>query len=144
MEGKLLLPEEVLEHWPEIAPLVKSFLEKGHGESTTFDVAQKCISMQYQCWLIMDVEDIACVCVTKIDEHPTFKSLHIIGVAGNFTEEWQHFHALLEGFAKFNNCKRITQWGRKGWSRKLESFEGQQGEKYKVIHTVMAMELNTY
>jgi len=143
MHVKLLIPEEVLALWPEIAPFVESFLNRGEGESTVFDIAQKCIGMQYQCWIVTDDEGIVCVCITKIDEHISFKSLHIIGVAGNDWPTWQHFHSELEGFAKFNNCKRITQWGRKGWVKQLESFEGQHGEKYKVIHTVMAMDLMT-
>ena len=143
MDVKLLLPEEVLAQWPEIAPLVSSFLDKGEGESTVFDIAQKCISMQYQCWIVTDEEGIVCVCITKIDEHPTFKSLHIIGVAGSDWPTWRHFHSNLEGFAKFNDCKRITQWGRKGWVKQLQNFEGQHGEIYKEIHTVMAMDLIT-
>ena len=143
MDARILVPEEVLAQWPEIAPLVSSFLAKGEGESTVFDIAQKCISMQYQCWTVRNDDGLVCVCITKIDEHTTFKSLHIIGVAGSAMSTWQNFHYLLEGFAKFNNCKRITQWGRKGWSKALDSLSGQHGEKYKVIHTVMAMELTT-
>ena len=143
MDVKLLIPEEVLAQWPRIAPLVTSFLDKGEGESTVFDIAQKCISMQYQCWVIKDNDELVCVCITKIDEHPTFKSLHIIGVAGNAIHTWQHNHFMLESFARHNNCKRITQWGRKGWARQLELLKGHHGEKYKVIHTVMAMELKT-
>ena len=143
MDVKLLIPEEVLAKWPEIAPLVLSFLEKGEGESTVFDIAQKCLSMHYQCWIVTDEDKIICVCITKIDEYSEFKSLHIIGVAGSAMHTWQHFHCALEGFAKFNSCKRITQWGRKGWIKQLESLEGQHGEAYKVVHTVMAMDLIT-
>ena len=143
MQGQLLLPEEVLAQWPEIAPLVASFLDKGEGESTVFDIAQKCISMRYQCWTVREEGKLICLCITKIDTYPTFKALHIIGIAGKAMRSWQHFHPELENFAKFNDCKRITQWGRTGWTKRLEQLEGQHGEKYKVIHTVMAMELTT-
>lgn len=143
MEGKLLLPEEVLEQWPAISPFIDSFLKRGQGTSTVFDIAQKCISMKYQCWVVTQNTDIICVCITKIDEYPEFNSLHIIGIAGKDMSVWQHFHPTLENFAKFNKCNRITQWGRAGWAKRLEDLEGQYGEKYKVIHTVMAMELQT-
>ena len=143
MEGKLLLPEDILNRWAELSPLMSDFLNKGQGESTVFDIAQKCINLQYQCWVVDSDGELVCVCVTRIDEYPTFNSLHILGIAGVGLKEWKHFHPTLENFAKINDCTRITQWGRQGWARMLKGLTGVNNEEYKVIHTVMAMELTT-
>ena len=143
MEGKLLLPEEILTRWAEISPLRSRFLDHAHGEMTTFDIAQECINLRYQCWVVEEEGEIVCVVVTRIENYPRLNALHILGIAGSRMEHWKHFHSTLENFAKKYNCTRISQWGRPGWVRMLKGIRGVNNEEYKVIHTVMAMELTT-
>lgn len=143
MEGKLLLPEEILNRWAELSPMLDKFLEHTHGEMTAFDIAQECINLRYQCWVVEEDCVITCVVITRIENYHRVDSLHILGISGSGMKHWQHFHSTLELFAKANNCTKISQWGRPGWARVLKGLKGINKEEYRVVHTVMAMELIT-
>jgi hypothetical protein len=142
-KGILLKQDEVLTHWILLEPYIERFLDRGNGESTTFDIGQKAINGLYQVWVIQDnTDNIVGVSVTKVDTYPQHKALHIIGLSGELWDEWKHLHnTCFEPFAKVQGCSEISIWGRKAWTKKLKELTGTNGETYKERHVIMTMKL---
>ena len=138
----LLEPEEILHHWVLLEPYVSSFLNH-NGESTSFDIGQNAINGMNQVWTIHDHDEwLKGVVVTKIDDYPTGKVLHIIGLSGINFDDWKHLHnSVLEPFAHSHDCRAITAWGRKGWERTLKHLPGNHGEQYEAVHVIYEMKL---
>lgn len=141
--GVLLKPEEVLSHWVLLEPYINNFLNRGNGESTSFDIGNKAINNLYQVWVIQNEDnDIVGVAVTKIDTYPQYKALHILGLSGKLWDEWKGLHnTCFEPFAKLHGCSEITMWGRKAWTKKLKELQGSNGETYTEKHVIMSMKL---
>ncbi len=136
--------DEIPYVWTALIPFVDRFLEESQGESTAATMLQHLCSGEYQCWVVMDYEEIKAVCITKIDTWASYKALHILGLTGGEWISWAKLHHELEIFAKRVGCDRITMWGRKGWKRLFDKsdFKGQNGEKYEHMYDVLHMKLN--
>ena len=141
-KGLLLNPEEVLENWILIKPYIESFLEQ-NGESTAFTICRDAMDGLCQVWIFLDTEDeLVGVSVTKIDDYPTTKAFHIIGLSGVDWDTWSHLlRECFYPYAEAADCDEITLWGRRGWLRKLKDYTGLNGEYFEEKHVIMSMQI---
>ena len=142
MRTAMLTPEEVLKFWPSLQIEIEKALEHSVGESTSYDIFKKIQSGVAHCWIVLDEEDkLQNVSVTEILQYSQHKTLHIITSSGKGWDAYKYAHHTLEDFARYNECKNVSFWGRKPWERMLQKLEGQNGEKYTTSYVVMHMEL---
>lgn len=129
--------------WTALVPFVERFIAESQGESTLRSMLHGLVSGDYQCFAVVEHDEIMAICVTKIDQWETYSALHVLGVSGNNWPYWKDYHATLEDFARQVGCDRMSLWGRKGWKRMFDKhdFKGQHDEKYEEVYTVMHMKL---
>jgi hypothetical protein len=122
---RLLDNDELALRWGEIEPKVKVALDRGQGESTTYDLFLECLNNVSQCWMHKDA-----VAITRIITFNQYKQLQIVTTA---SDDWfsHGFKCLkiLEDFAKDIGCRNISLWGRPGWKRVLKDYE----EPYTIL-----------
>jgi hypothetical protein len=120
MNIQLLTPEQALNGWPTIAPLLIRARDTGQGESSMTDYMQKILNGLAQCWVIGDDNDnMIGAGLTEILNYSQHKTLHIILLAGIGFEELAKGLPVVEQFAKTQGCVAVESWGRKGWTRVL-------------------------
>ncbi len=119
MQIRLLPPEEVLDRWLVLSPLIKDALNKGQGENTLLDHMKRILNFNTHCWLITDDEEIKGVILTEFIQYTQHRTLHVITLSGNNFESWVHLYPTIEQFAKDAGCKAVEQWGRPGWAKVL-------------------------
>jgi hypothetical protein len=132
-----LCQDEVVSMWDIISSYLNRAINTGQGESTLTDYLRKCLTNKAQCWVITKDEFIVGAGLTEILQYSQHKTLHIIAFSGdNFDEQAQVFPTIVE-YAKYNQCKSIEQWGRKGWAKTLPKYI----PEFKEVYTVMRMDL---
>jgi hypothetical protein len=120
MQIRLLSPEEVLDRWLVLSPLIKDALDKGQGENTLLDHMKRILNFNSHCWLITnDEEEVKGVVLTEFLQYTQHKTLHIITASGQEFSTWAHLFSTLEEFAKDAGCVAVEQWGRPGWAKVL-------------------------
>lgn len=130
-------PDGVVSMWGTISRYLVKAIEYGQGESTLTDYMRKCLNKTAQCWVVTKNEVIVGAGLTEIIQYSQHKTLHIIAFSGDsFDEQAQVFPTIIE-YAKFNKCKSIEQWGRKGWAKVLPTYL----PDFKEVYTVMRMDL---
>jgi len=135
MNVRLLLPEEILQRWSEISPLIQEALDTGQGENTLVDYMKKLMSLQVHCWLNTDNENkILGVCLTEFIQYTRHKTLHIIALTGTDFESWSNFgYSKIEQFAKDGGATVVEVWGRKGWVKALPKMDSGFEQVYVVM-----------
>lgn len=133
-----ILSDGVVTLWSTISSFLQKAIDTGQNESTLADYLRKILNNTAQCWVILDEkESIVGVGLTEILQYNQHKTLHIIAFSGsNFEEQSKVFPTVVE-YAKFNGCKAIEQWGRKGWAKTLPKYI----PEFKEVYTVMRMDL---
>ncbi len=132
-----LRQDDVVNMWGTISTYFRRAIETGQGESTLTDYLRKCLTNNAQCWVVTKNESIVGAGLTEILQYNQHKTLHIISFSGdNFDEQAQVFPTIIE-YAKYNQCKSIEQWGRKGWAKVLPTYL----PDFKEVYTVMRMDL---
>lgn len=133
-----ILPDGVVSAWIVISEYLQRAIDTGQGESSLTDYLRKILNGSAQCWVVLDKDEhIVGVGLTEILQYNQHKTLHIIAFSGdNFDEQAQIFPTVVE-YAKFNGCKSIEQWGRKGWAKVLPKYI----PEFKEVYTVMRMDL---
>ena len=78
-------------------------------------IKEALLSKEMQLWYCHDDEG-ECVIITSIINYPLTKRLEVNYVGGDRIEGFflESYNALKQ-FAKGNNCKQLTGFGRKGW-----------------------------
>jgi len=135
MNIRLLLPEEILQRWSEISPLIQKALDTGQGENTLVDHMKNLMNLQTHCWLIYNNQDETVgVGLTEFIQYTRHKTLHIITVTGKDFESWGGLvHPTLERFAKDGGAIAVEQWGRPGWARVLPKIVPGYEQAYVVM-----------
>jgi hypothetical protein len=127
-----------LQHWHTISVYLEKARQQGQGESSLTDYMRKVLAGVAQCWVILDEND--CVVgagLTEFIQYMQHKTLHVMVYGGSdFAKQSQVFGTIIQ-YAKDNGCKRIEQWGRKGWAKVLPKYVPQ----FKEAYTVMSMDL---
>ena len=132
-----LHPDEVVSMWTTLSFYLRRAITTGQGESTLTDYLRECLTNKAQCWVVTKAETIVGVGLTEILQYSQHKTLHIIAFSGdNFDEQAQVFPTIVE-YARYNQCKSIEQWGRKGWAKVLPTYL----PEFKEVYTVMGMDL---
>jgi hypothetical protein len=133
-----VLSKDILNLLPILSSYLQRAIDTGQSESTLTDYVRKCLNDKAQCWVVTDdVNNIVGVGLTEILQYSQHKTLHIIAFSGdNFDSQAEVFPTIIE-YAKFNDCKAIEQWGRKGWAKTLPKYI----PEFKEVYTVMRMDL---
>jgi hypothetical protein len=138
MKTILVKPEQALEYWPTLGPMLKDSLDHGVGESSLTDYMRKILCYETQLWAFMDDDNkLKGTGLTKFIQYENHKTLHIIACSGVDWDEWAEQYYVVEQFAKDNGCKAVEQWGRKGWSRILPKVI----PGFQVVYHVMRKEI---
>jgi hypothetical protein len=120
MKTILLTPDEAVQYWHELAPLLQKSIDHGQQESTLTDYLRKVLNYQAQLWVFFDNDNCMKGCgLTQFLDYSTHKTLHIIACTGNNWDTWAKGYYDVEDFARKHGCKRVEMWGRKGWLRRL-------------------------
>ena len=129
-----ITPEQALEHWPVISPILYKAKVTGQEESTMVDYMKKILNYEAQCWVIIDDNlNVTGAGLTEFMYYPQHKTLHIMLFSGNNFEEQSKVFPTVEQFAKDSGCKAIEQWGRKGWAKVLPKYVPGFKEAYVVM-----------
>lgn len=119
MNIRLLLPEEILQRWSDISPLIQEALDKGQGENTLVDHMRNLLDFKTHCWLITDDKEIKGVLLTEFIQYTRHKTLHVITLSGSDFSDWVYLYPVIEKFAKEGGATAVEQWGRSGWAKVL-------------------------
>ena len=122
MNIRLLLPEEILQQWSNISPLIQEALDKGQQENTIVDHMRNLLDFKTHCWIIKKEEEIKGVLLTEFLQYTRHKTLHVITLSGNDFKSWVHLYPTIEQFAKDGGAISIEQWGRPGWAKTLPNL----------------------
>jgi hypothetical protein len=129
--------EQVVSMWGTISTYLSRAIATGQGESTLADYMRKILTNTSQCWALTKNEVIVGVGLTEVLQYNQHKTLHIIAYSGdNFDEQAEVFPTIV-AYAKYNGCKSIEQWGRKGWAKTLPKYL----PDFEEVYTVMRMDL---
>jgi len=130
-------PDHALSVWTFISSYLQRAIDTGQSESTITDYMRKILNNTAQCWCLFKGDILVGAGLTEILQYNQHKTLHIIAFSGdNFDEQAEVFPAVVE-YAKFNNCKSIEQYGRKGWAKVLPKYI----PEFKEVYTVMRYDL---
>lgn len=133
-----LSPEQALEHWPLISPILEKARETGQGESLLVDYMRKILNGYAHCWALVDEElKLVGAGLTEILNYNQHKTLHIIAFSGVDFESQSKMFPAVEAYAKEMGCKSIEQWGRKGWAKTLPKYL----PGFKEVYTVMRKDI---
>ena len=134
---RMITVDEAVERGATLGPMIQRALAKGQGERDFNDYASLMISGEAHLWLVEEDEEVVGVALTKFNQYPQYKSLHIAALTGDRWFEWGPMaHERLEEFAKETGCEKIEVWGRKGWERALRAIP-----EYTHAYSVFVMEV---
>lgn len=119
---KLLTPKwnETPLYWPRIEGWIEKAIMYGGGVTLhPRDVHDGLMSRNMKLWIAMDEGKLLACCVTQIVTYPRMRLLHILVVAGkdHGMQNWLHFGAEIEAFARAIDCDGWEFGGRGGWTR---------------------------
>ncbi|OAE37639.1 hypothetical protein A7J57_08660 [Agrobacterium tumefaciens] len=119
MELRSLPREQVMQAWPDIAPVLAKIVGKD-GREDLLDVAGSLLKGEYHALIVVDdAGAIACVCVAQFCEYRAGKVCHIVYIAGNRLTGWLQFVDSICEWCKAQGCISVEGTGRAGWERVL-------------------------
>lgn len=124
--------EELHHHFSRLTPEVVRALEYAHGEYTLEDVWRAIATQKAQLWY-----GNTSFIVTEIVETPQLRIMHFFLAAGNL-DELEAMYPLIEEYAAFKGCVRLTMAGRPGWERSFLTRE----HGWSPQHVIFAKELS--
>lgn len=122
MTCEKLTPAEIGHLRSILLPMLATAEPFADGELTAGDMLDWGENGFAQVWIAGKDSKIFGVWVTDLVSYPRIKALRIIGLAGKFFNEWKHFEALLEQFAREQGCTRVEAYTRPGMARKMEKM----------------------
>jgi hypothetical protein len=132
-----LSPEDTLNKWPIISPILERARVTGQGESSLVDYMTKILNNYAQCWVFVEGDEIVGAGLTEILKYSQHSTLHIILLAGSNFEEMVKGLPAVEAFARASGCKSLEQWGKRGWNRVLPKHM----TGFKEVYSVMRKDL---
>lgn len=130
----LLTPEQVIEHWDAMLPFVSKGVAENQGEYDETDIFLRLESGEWFAWLAYK-DELVCVAISGEVEFPKYKIHQLICVGGSDMLSWLPLKKEIEDFAKQNGCRKLTSYGRVGWSRILCNYGFK--ETYRVMEKVL-------
>lgn len=110
--------EHVAQAWLLAAPMIEKARERLPDREEAMDIFSHIVTGHYQLWVAIEVDVLVAACVSKIQEHPRARSIHIPYLGGDEHRigewgpvAWDAF----EDFARKNHCSHISIEGRPGW-----------------------------
>lgn len=107
----------MFEDWAKAKEHIVRALEHCKGTHTIDDVALLCGAGHFRIWVGDD-----CAMLTEFNFFPRMKVLNVFAAGGSLKGLLKLENDLI-GYAKENGCSRITELGRKGWSKVLPGVE---------------------
>jgi hypothetical protein len=126
-------PARVLEIWPHVAPLLKAACVRT-GLSAFADIETDILSGLSLLWIAWNGQGIDAAAATILINSEIGKVCVITVCGGSAMKRWLLLLAGIENYANEEGCTRVRIFGRKGWLRLLEGFEGK--------HIIMDKELS--
>lgn len=123
----------VMRVWDKVTPILSRVVKPQTGYRLD-DVLTRLQLAQWQLWVIGDFQAIA---VTEIQVRPLHKVLWVQFIAGDRVDDWlEDWEAVLEAFAKANDCLAVEFNGRRGWHKFQHKFKD-----YKPVMTTYRREI---
>ena len=116
--------------WARCKHWIEGALPYCYGTHTIDDVAAGIASGQFQFW-----PGERSAVITEILTYPQLKALNFFLVGGDGKELVERIEPIIVAWAKSIGCMRVTQVGRKGWSRVLRP------KGYRTVLTMMLKEI---
>lgn len=125
--------------WPDVQDLIKSAIDKAHGEMTLETVKQRLKDDSAMMVCLLEDDKINSLVVLQVENYDSGrKSLVVCLAAGKFGFFDGHYDEYLTGIAKNLGCDQIRALGcRLGWERKLK----QAGCKWQPLSTTLIYEV---
>lgn len=116
-----LVPREYIDDvWGRIERFMGMAAEYTFGRYTADDIKDSILNYEHDLWMAFDGEDIKGVVVTNFVQYPRMRCLAMQFTAGEDLKDWKApMLALLQRWARDNNCDKIESSGRPGWPRVL-------------------------
>ena len=134
MKIKLVLPKQYFEYDSQVRPMLESALKHGHQENDYTHWLALVLTYQAQLWVITSEDNkVAGTLITRINTYSNYKSLQVVLLAGFNFKSWVHLYSEVEAFAKANECKKVEQWGRIGWTKLLPRLINGFKPSYQVM-----------
>ena len=115
------VPSEDVEFiWSQVAPLLEKALDETYSIK---DILYGLANDRMQLFISWHDNKVESAVVTEIAQYPKSKVLRYFLAGGTNLENWlEEIQAVIEKFAKKENCTHLEVAGRKGWVRKLKGF----------------------
>ena len=120
-------PKRVEEDWPLVQFMLREGLKYDGDPMSLQDLKQGILNNAFQLYMMFGSDDgktykIFGVFVTRITALPNYKQCEVILLRGEKRELWQdEVAAVIEKFAKLNECKKIAVHARPGWQPFLQT-----------------------
>jgi len=117
-----VMSKDVDTWWPYVRDYIQEALEHSLGEYSLKDINEACSEASMQLWIATS-NKVDAVCVTKINQYPQ-KRVFVMLLSGGlpFSSWIEEGEAIMNAYAKENNCDYVQLFGRKGWTRKMKDL----------------------
>lgn len=107
--------------WPGVAKMIE--------EAYTFadeimppDILDQLRSGHRQLWIVWDGRQVLAAVMTRIVQLRSCKACQITAAGGKEADAWKHLITLIEDFARYEGCRKVTIEGRPGWERLFPAY----------------------
>jgi hypothetical protein len=116
-------PNRVHEIWPHVSPLLRAACIRTRLNAFA-DIEADILAGRSLLWLAWNGRAIEAAVATILINSEIGKVCIITVCGGSDMKRWLPLIGQIEGYARAEGCKRVRIYGRKGWLRVLEGFEG--------------------
>lgn len=113
-----LTPAEVQYSWKSVLePKITAAVVHTCGELTAEDVYDNLMRNEMFAWVVYRGSKVDAVLVLQPIQMLHFRVCRIVVISGEGFEEWKHFEAFIEHWARGMNCQFVDGLGRAGWGK---------------------------
>lgn len=114
-----ILPEHIEDIWHLVEEYLDGAAKYTYGRFEVEDIKKNLLSQPQQLWVAYEHSgDVYGAVVTEIIAYPRMRALVMHFTGGTQLPKWKNeMLALLQQFAKDNNCDVIESFGRPGWEK---------------------------
>jgi hypothetical protein len=120
----IVRPGDVVTMLPTVMPYLEKMGKWTGGRRTVDDIVRRVLNLECNLWVTLGKDGLANgALVTKVEEYPLMKMLHILhcaGEKGQMEGLEDELYEAYDSFAKFNHCIGVEFIGRPGWKKYVE------------------------
>jgi hypothetical protein len=118
-----LVPKEhIADIWGDINEYMQGAADYTYGRFSVEDIREGAETQDQQLWIAFEGVDVYGAVITEVVTYPRKKALLMHFTGGKQLSKWKpQMLAVLQRFARDNDCSIIESYGRIGWAKVFEN-----------------------